>query len=234
MLKKTALFFLILLILSCTSTERSSERLFTAEDASRILHSLSVLIDDDISISSKEAVITREDVMTLVPISMRTYKDYLPLYDKLEHEYVTSIAERANEAIRNAFEYIRTDSYTLSREPGYYLDLRVYVSSEYEENRSDEILSIIKESLDESKESSSSSLSALMEETRNVKKNYDNLNSIGYGVILPDAKGIDEEELALMISNNIFDTMREVEMRLKNTPLDDPSSPYQVFWEDWN
>lgn len=229
------LFLLItlLLITSCMSSEKRT-RVLDDEQFKRIEEAVSILQQDAFKIAEDNSPLSSDEVLLLLSDDTKAYGAYLPLYDRMESEYVKCVEDLANVMLSDAFSAIGSDSAFVMTNPVVFVSSDNSIAMEYERIRGPYVLSVLNDSYEKNKEKSEEALSSFLLELGIVKRNYDNLSLSGYGTTLAEAKGIEKDDLINFLFKRIFDLLANAETMLKNAPLEDKDSPYSVFWEDYS
>lgn len=215
MKKITLLLLSILLLASCSTTDRQAQ--LSAEAAIRI--------SDSLISSMKNALISTENTLFTSGIdysldsSYQPYLRDLPQFRRTAETYLSSAAELLHQAMRTVTDYVLTyldDSFTIEN-PEIYLDAGYSsISSELETRLKDEVENLFLEYIQMNKDDMDLVYASLQYEADIWRNNLQNLSLVGEGEEIGNITPIDDVSLAEYAAEAFFRAIGEAEVTARS------------------
>lgn len=194
------------------------------------LDALEILVGDSLILAKKQVGFSSQEIRPLIPVEILTYSEYLPLFDSLLQAYEDSLIRIADKATLDVIDYLESaivldiglvDTYI-------HTEISPYLKSTYQ----DQAYNIALTSIEEEKKSEQEAYDRLSLECKIIKSNYDNLQSLGEEVALPEPIPVSDAEFAGFVTEQAFLIISECERYLRNKPVTDTDNQlYNAFWE---
>ena len=224
LMRKTAIFLLSLILVSCASTGTY----YSPEEKSASLERLS---EDMLLYISSDYSIPAETIVSYLPSAYTTYSLYVPLYGRTALSYASAISDIVSPLVPSVYSVLRermrasaseaSDS-SISSDTGFTDAVRL---SSYAE-----IVQLYRNELKDEDDALSVAYRPSLDEFSSIRKAYMNLTKVGHTVYIPQPVPIDDEALSRMMADYLFTVLSEAEKMLKNQPPENADSPYNIFW----
>lgn len=215
MKKITVLILAVMLLMSCTSTEREAQ--LSAEAA--------IIISDNLIATMKNALINTENTLFVSGIdysldsSFQPYLRDLPQFRRTAEEYLKTAAELLHSAMRTVTDYVLTyldTSFTIEN-PEVYLDEGYSsVSAELESRLQSDVEELFYEYIHENKNALDLVYASLQYEADIWRNNLANLSRVGEGQEIGNISPIDDRSLAEYAASAFFRAIGEAEVTLRS------------------
>ena len=225
---KTILLLLIVAISSCTATEEAYESSITREDAKE---ALGLLYSDSLALSEETFSFSEDELLNLFPPELSAYSNKLFRFSRLMESSSDALKELLDGAAGKAFEALHSFDYKLYHPNESLIDSDLFSSNKA--SLIGFIRPVIASYIEENKTKFEEEYKALLFECEVLKENYENLHKVGYQESLRDIGPFDYEKAADYAASELYDSLSQSEIRLRNTPLSQQSNPlYSYFWEE--
>ena len=223
------IFSLLFLLTSCLT--RSGEEIFTDEER---MEALSILANDMIEGAEAEGEIGEEMFQSVLPSSFTVYREYSPIYSRLESGYTSVLSDLISPYLDEV--YLLLEECIGEAVSGGDIDSMVNAPEGMTDRIQDlmalEIYSFLQERIEEIVPESEQAFEEAYGIFISIRRAYTNLATIGVSIPLPEPKPLTVSEMAFAAEAEIFTRLGENERRLKSMIPESPESPYAVFWED--
>ncbi len=220
------LLMLIILLSSCASTEKGE---FSTEEKR---HALGVLGNDMIAYASVMGEIPEETMAAYLPASYTAYREYVPLYDELTSDYLSSlsaiISPLAGDALEIAGSHLE-EAVSLSDDDT--LDNPEGLTSLLQEAAARDVYSSLLERSEAASAEAEDAFRVPYDSFTSVRDAYLNLASVGIDVSLPVPEPLSPQALAFIADDVLFSRLADAERSLRERMPESEDSPYLVFWE---
>lgn len=222
-------FLVFLFSCSSTSMDLDSDGNTSSSSEDEIVSALTLLLSDTFSLTKENISIAKEEIADAAG-NLDQYENYLPRFDELKESYLSSLSDLAENAARDAIDYLESLNIVISSNSRSFINDRTlssFLRSSIKENVRMHIVSYLRSNSSEAR----AIYDAIKTECDIINVNMENLRKVGADLYLPRFEFISYSSFADMVFNILFDRLEENEMILKNRPLDEDTDPlYRVFW----
>lgn len=226
-IKTIEILMLILLFSSCVSQNGRGNTQIKNEDA---MDAIDMLYSDSIDLAINNFSLSDEDVRPLFPQTLFDYEElfsrFQSLYDDAKDDLIALLEGAAKYALSDLYDfpYNTYDPVQMLREANLFSENRLRLLNELERDARLYISLKGAEFI--------SSYNALKFECDIIKKNQDNLETVGFSSSLENIGDLDFNAASLFVAERSYMELYQSELRLRNLPLSlHDDSRYALFWE---